>query len=157
VVLEGLRFANGVALASDESYVAVAETAGRTVVRRWLAGEREGETDCLVDDLPGYPDNIARGSDGLIWVTIASPKDPVVERLMSGPMALRRAAWRLPAPLQPKPKRTARVMAFDDSGAVVHDRSFDATFFHMVTGVREHRGRVWLGSLVEPAVAVFEV
>ena len=29
--------------------------------------------------------------------------------------------------------------------------------FHMVTGVREHRGRVWLGSLVEPAVAVFEV
>lgn len=157
VVLEGLRFANGVALASDESYVAVAETAGRTVVRRWLAGERAGETDCLVDDLPGYPDNIARGSDGLIWVTIASPRDPVVERLMSGPMVLRRAAWRLPAPLQPKPKRTARVMAFDDAGAVVHDRSFDATFFHMVTGVREHRGRVWLGSLVEPAVAVFEV
>ncbi|MGE5720744.1 MAG: SMP-30/gluconolactonase/LRE family protein [Nocardioidaceae bacterium] len=157
VVLEGLRFANGVALASDESYVAVAETAGRTVVRRWLAGERAGETDCLVDDLPGYPDNIARGSDGLIWVTIASPKDPVVEALMSGPMALRRAAWRLPAPLQPKPKRTARVMAFDDAGSVVHDRSFDATFFHMVTGVREHRGRVWLGSLVEPAVAVFEV
>lgn len=157
VVLEGLRFANGVALAADESYVAVAETAGRAVVRRWLTGPRAGETDHLVADLPGYPDNIARGSDGLVWVTIASPKDPVVERLMRGPMALRRAAWRLPDALQPKPKRTARVMAFDDSGAVVHDRSFDASSFHMVTGVREHRGRVWLGSLVEPAVAVFEV
>jgi sugar lactone lactonase YvrE len=157
VVLDGLRFANGVALAADESYVAVAETAGRTVVRRWLTGERAGETDHLAADLPGYPDNIARGSDGLVWVTVASPRDPVVEGLMRGPMPLRRAAWRLPEALQPKPKRTARVMALDDAGTVVHDRSFDASSFHMVTGVREHDGRVWLGSLVEPAVAVFEV
>jgi sugar lactone lactonase YvrE len=157
VVLDGLRFANGVALAADESYVAVAETAGRTVVRRWLTGERAGQSDLLAEDLPGYPDNIALGSDGLVWVTIASPKDPVVEGLMRGPMPLRRAAWRLPESLQPKPKRTARVMAFDDTGTVVHDRSFDASSFHMVTGVREHNGRVWLGSLVEPAVAVFEL
>ncbi len=157
VVLDGLRFANGVALAADESFVAVAETAGRRVVRRWLSGPREGVVDHLVDDLPGYPDNIALGSDGLVWVSIASPTDAVVERLMTGPMALRRLAWRLPAPLQPKPKRTARVMAFDETGATVHDRTLDATGFHMVTGVREHRGRVWLGSLEEPAVAVFDV
>lgn len=157
VVLDGLRFANGVALSADESFVAVAETAGRTVVRHWLTGDRAGQRDHLVADLPGYPDNIARGSDGLVWVTIASPKDPVVEGLMRGPMPLRRAAWRLPAPLQPKPKRTARVMAFDEAGRTVHDRSFDASSFHMATGVREHDGRVWMGSLVEPAVAMFEV
>ena len=42
VVLDGLRFANGVALSADESYVAVAETAARTVVRRWLTGPRAG-------------------------------------------------------------------------------------------------------------------
>ncbi len=157
VVLEQLAFANGVALAADESFVAVAETAGRTVVRRWLTGPREGQSDHLVPDLPGYPDNIALGSDGLVWVTIASPRDPVLERLMRAPTPLRRVAWRLPEVLQPKPKRTARVMAFDDSGALVHDRAFDASAFHMVTGVRERDGRVWLGSLVEPAVACFEV
>ena len=157
VVLEGLRFANGVALSADDSYVAVAESAGRTVVRRWLAGPDEGVVDHLVTDLPGYPDNIARGSDGLIWVTIASPTDPVAERLMTGPMVLRRLAWRLPGPLQPKPKRTVRVMAFDDTGATVHDRTLDATGYHMVTGVREHDGRVWLGSLQESAVAVFDL
>ena len=155
VVVDGLRFANGVALAADESYVAVAETAGRTVVRHWLAGDRAGRTDLLADDLPGYPDNIARGSDGRVWVTVASPMDPVVEALMRGPMPLRRTAWRLPAPLQPKPKRTARVLALDHEGRIVEDRAFDAANFHMVTGVREHGGRVWLGSLVEPAVAVF--
>lgn len=157
VVLDGLRFANGVALAADESFVAVAETAGRTVVRRWLAGGRAGETDHLATDLPGYPDNIARGSDGLVWVTVASPRDPVVEALMRGPMPLRRLAWRLPAAVQPKPKRTVRVLALDNAGSVVHDRSFAAGAFHMATGVREHRGTVWLGSLEEPAVAAFEV
>jgi sugar lactone lactonase YvrE len=45
VVLDGLAFANGVALALDESYVAVAESGARTVVRWWLTGPRGGERD----------------------------------------------------------------------------------------------------------------
>ena len=91
-LLTGLEFANGVALAADESFVAVAETGARTVVRRWLTGARAGTRDYLAQDLPGYPDNISRGTDGLIWVAIASPTDPVVERLKTGPMVLRRGA-----------------------------------------------------------------
>lgn len=157
VLLEGLAFANGVALAADESYVAVAESGGRTVVRYWLTGPRAGLSDHLAPDLPGYPDNIARGSDGLVWVTIASPKNPMLEWLMRAPGPVRRAAWKLPEAVQQKPARTVRVMALDDDGKTVHDRSLDASRFHMATGVREHEGRVWLGSLVEPAIAVFEV
>lgn len=156
-LLTGLEFANGVALSADESYVAVAETGARTVVRHWLTGRQAGTHDYLAEDLPGYPDNMSQGTDGLIWVAIASPMDPVVERLKSGPMALRRGAMKLPLWAQPKPKRTARVMAFDDDGQVVQDHAFDATHFHMATGVREHHGRVWLGSLVEPAIAWFDV
>jgi sugar lactone lactonase YvrE len=152
--LDGLAFANGVALAADESYVAVAETAARTVVRLWLAGERAGQRDLLCEDLPGYPDNIARGSDGLIWVSIASPRSPVVELIHRSPTAVRRMATWVPERLQPQPQRTVRAMAFDDSGTCVHDVSGDASGFHMVTGVREHDGQVWLSSLHEAAVAV---
>ncbi|HEX5857913.1 MAG TPA: SMP-30/gluconolactonase/LRE family protein [Microbacterium sp.] len=161
VVLDNLAFANGVALSRSEDYVAVAETGARTVVRRWLTGPKAGTRDLLCDDLPGYPDNIARGSDGLIWVTIASPRDPVVERLQAGPMVLRRLATRLPQRLQPAPKRTIRVQAYDDDGRLVHDVDVDPTRqrtpYHMVTGVREHEGRVWLGSLHEPAIAVVDL
>jgi sugar lactone lactonase YvrE len=159
VLLDGLCFANGVALAGDESFVAVAETAARTVVRYWLTGPAAGTRDYLVEKLPGYPDNIARGSDGLIWVTIASPRDPLVERLQRGPMWLRRTATRVPGRLQPQPKRTVRVQAYDDRGALVHDVQVHPgpdTPYHMVTGVREHDGRVWMGSLHEGAVAVWE-
>ena len=38
-------------------------------------------------------------------------------------------------------------MAFDSTGRTVHDLDFDATHWHLATGVREHDGRVWLGSL----------
>ena len=50
--------------------------------------------DLLCQNLPGYPDNIARGSDGLIWVAIGSPTDPLVERLQRSPMPLRKAVTR---------------------------------------------------------------
>ncbi|MFN8168545.1 MAG: SMP-30/gluconolactonase/LRE family protein [Candidatus Nanopelagicales bacterium] len=161
VVLEGLAFANGVALAVDESWVAVAETAARTVARHWLTGPRAGQRDLLLADLPGYPDNIARGSDGLLWVTIASPRDPLVEKLQTGPMWLRRNVTRMPAALQPAPKRTIRVQAYDDAGRLVRDvrleRPDDRARYHVVTGVREHDGTVWMGSLEEPAVARYDL
>ncbi len=157
VVLTGLAFANGVALAVDESYVAVAECRGRTVVRLWLSGPRAGERDHLVTDLPGYPDNISRGSDGLIWVAVASPVDPLVERLGSAPMVLRKAVTRIPEALQPKPKQTIRVQAYADDGRLVHDLDIDHPGYHMVTGVREHDGCVWMGSLHEPSVAVHDL
>ena len=48
-------------------------------------------------------------------------------------------------------------MAFDERAQLVHDRQLSSDDFHMVTGVREHGGRVWLGSLQEPAVATFAV
>ena len=40
VLAEGLWFANGVALAPDESYVAVVETPAMRVLRRWLTGPK---------------------------------------------------------------------------------------------------------------------
>jgi len=156
VVVDELAFANGVALSRDEDFVCVAETGARTVVRRWLTGDRAGMRDLLCQDLPGYPDNISRGSDGLIWVTIASPKDPVVERLQTAPLPVRRAVTRVPERLQPKPQRTVRVQAYDDRGRLVHDHDVETSQFHMVTGVREHDGRVWMGSLHEPAIAVLD-
>lgn len=156
VVIDDLAFANGVALSKDEDFVAVAESGARTVVRWWTAGPRKGERDFLVWELPGYPDNISRGSDGLIWVTIGSPADPVVEMLQKAPLFVRKAATRIPERLQPKPKQTIRVQAYDDQGHLVHDIDLDDSGYHMVTGVREHDGRVWMGSLHEPAVAVYD-
>jgi sugar lactone lactonase YvrE len=158
VHLDGLAFANGVTLAADESFVCVAESGGRTVVRLWLTGEKAGTTDLLADHLPGYPDNIALGTDGLIWVTLPTPVAGMIELIrLRTPLPVRKLASRLPQSLQPRPEKSARVQAFDDTGRLVHDIDADASEYHFVTGVREHHGEVWFASLYEPALAVLSL
>ncbi|RZS31264.1 sugar lactone lactonase YvrE [Herbihabitans rhizosphaerae] len=157
VVLEGLQFANGVALAADESYVAVAETGAYRIRRVWLTGPKAGTNDVLLDNLSGFPDNIARGSDGLIWIAIASPRDLVLDTLHRLHPKLREIGWRLPERVQPQPKRTFRLQAVDTEGTLVHDHGGTVDGFSVAVGVREHDGRVYLGSLVERAIAVYDV
>lgn len=160
VVLDGLAFANGVALSPEEDFVCVAETGARTLARLWLTSRPTGLRDYLAMGLPGYPDNVSRGSDGLLWVALASPTDPLLERLQASPPQLRRLAMRTPARLQPGPRRSVRVRAYDPDGTLVHDVDLDPAAhgvrYHAVTGVREHEGRVWMGSFVEPAIAVWD-
>jgi len=152
VVVDGLDFANGVALLPGDRVVVVAESAGRTLVRHRVA-DGPGVSDHLVADLPAHPDNIARGSDGLLWVTMTSRVDQRVQGLMRAPRTVQRLATRLPERLQPLPPPGAHVRAYDDTGRVVHDVVAPSDSFGMVTGVREHDGRLWLGSLHDRAIA----
>ena len=155
VRLTGLHFANGVALAADGSFVVVAETGAYRLSRLWLSGPGEGRSDVLVDNLPGFPDNISAGSDGLIWIAIGSPRNAMLDRLASRPPVLRKLLWALPEPLLPKPADTVWVQAVDERGRLVHDLQTTMPGFSMVTGVREHAGAVWLGSLHSDAIATF--
>jgi sugar lactone lactonase YvrE len=157
LLLDGLQFANGVALAPDESFVAVAESGAYRITRLWLTGERAGRSDPLAENLPGFPDNLALGTDGLIWVALGAPRNPQLDRLHRMHPSLRQALWALPERLQPGPKRTLWVLALDPAGAVVHDLQAPGDAYHFVTGVREHHGKVYLGSLVECAVAVLDL
>lgn len=152
-ILDGVGFANGVALTDDGSEVWVAELALRRIRRLTTDGRELG----VIRDLPGYPDNIALGSDGLVWVALASPPDPTLGFLQGRGARLRPAVLRLPDALKPAPKRTVRAHAYDSNGRLVHEVTADAAQWHMVTGVREHDGRLWLGSLVESAIAVMDV
>ncbi|GIF72277.1 SMP-30/gluconolactonase/LRE family protein [Asanoa siamensis] len=154
VVLDGLQFANGVALAADESFVAVAETGAYRIRRLWLSGPTAGQQDVLIDNLPGFPDNLSTGADGRIWIALATPRNPALDALHARGLALRKLVWALPLALQPAPARTTWVMAVDPAGAVVADLQTSSDDYHMVTGVREHRGHLYLGSLVEGGVAV---
>lgn len=154
-VLGGLEFANGVALAADGSFVAVAETGARRVRRVWLTGARSGSGDVLAEDLWGYPDNIALGSDGLVWIALASPRVPALDAILRLPSAVRSLVRRLPQRLQPAPVPTVGVVALDPTGRIVHERIGALEGFALLTGVRESGGVLWFGSLTgECLVAV---
>lgn len=152
-----LAFANGVALTADRSSVVVAETAAYRLRRYHLAGPLAGQLETFVDRLAGFPDNVSTGTDGLIWVALASPRNRLLDRMLPLPGVLRKAAWRLPDSVQPKPAREFAVHAYDSDGRIVHAYEGQHPAFHLTTGVREHEGTVWLGSLEDSAIAAFAI
>jgi hypothetical protein len=119
-----------------------------------LTGPRAGTTEPLVENLAGFPDNMSLGSDGLLWVAIAAPRNALLDRLLPLPGLLRLLVWNLPAALRPKATPIAWVMAFDLGGRLVHDLRTSDGSYGFVTSVAERDGTIVAGSLTEPDVAV---
>jgi len=154
VLLDELEFANGVALADDESFVAVAETGAGRIHRVWLAGPRAGESDVLIDDLPGMPDNLSTGADGRIWIAIPVPRVPALRVVRRAPRPARKLVGRVASAVTNPPRAAARVLAVDRDGSpVVRMTCSRRCGYRMVTGVREHDGSLYLASLAEDAIA----
>jgi hypothetical protein len=154
-LMDGLRFANGLARTRDGKSLIVAETVGRRLLRLWLAGDRLGTSE-VIAELPGFPDNLA-ADDGILWVALASEPNPALEVIHKLPLFLRRLAARLPESVQPKPSRVAWVAGYDKSGACVHDFKWTDGGFSTVTGVCRIGRSVWCGGLHERALMRFEL
>ncbi len=157
VLLEGLQFANGVALAPDESFVVVAETGARRLTRWWLTGPEAGRRDTFADDLPGHPDNMSRSAGGGFWVALAAPRTPPLDWLHRTAPSVRRAAAAATRRLPTPPARAARAMEVDVQGRILRHLKDTGRRFRMATGVAERDGRLVLGSLAQDAVAWCEL
>lgn len=117
VLAKGFAFANGLALTADGAHLVLAETGGYRLLKIGLSGAERGAVSVLIDNLPGFPDNIERGPDGLYWVGLTSPRLAGMDALAEYP-ALRKLVMRLPPALKPKPLRHGAVLAVDASGRV---------------------------------------
>jgi len=151
LIADGLYFPNGVALAPDESFLLVAQTAGYDIVRIPLTGLAAGHPEPFAANLPGIPDNISSVGDGTYWVAFPSPRLPLVDRLMPHPRP-RRVAARLPDRLQPAAKRYGLVARIGADGLITHSLHGPAGRYREIVGVRQHDGWLYLGSLYETAV-----
>lgn len=153
VLLDGLDFANGVCLAPDESFCLIAETGAYRIRKYWLSGPQAGSNDIVIENLPGFPDNISLGTDGRFWVAMPSERNGLLDALLNKPPMFRKLIWALPDSLQPEASRITFVFAMDDRGDVVTNLQADGSAFHYVTGMRERDGWLYLGSLMESAIA----
>ncbi len=155
-VIDGRSFANGVALAADDSYLLVAETGAYSVLKHWFTGPRAGKTETLLENLPGFPDNINRNPDGTFWLGLVSPRSAVVDRVSSSPL-LRKIIMRLPAAMRPKPQRYGFAMRFDGSGQIIEVVQDPAGSYALVTGgLDTGDGKVFITSLTEPRLGYLE-
>ncbi|KAL6039419.1 hypothetical protein STEG23_012993, partial [Scotinomys teguina] len=72
VLLDQLRFPNGVQLSPEEDFVLVAETTMARIRRVYVSGLMKGGADMFVENMPGFPDNIRPSSSGGYWVAAAT-------------------------------------------------------------------------------------
>ncbi len=157
LIADGLYFPNGLALAPDESFLLVAQTAGYDILRIPLTGPKApGHPELFAGNLPGLPDNMSPAGDqapgdGSYWVAFPSPRLPFVDRLMPHP-APRRVAVRLPERLQPAAQRYGLVARVGADGAILESLHGPAGTYREIVGVRQHGGWLYLGSLAETAV-----
>lgn len=135
-LLSGLNYANGVAISSDAHFLLVAETGHYRILKFWLQGPRRGETDIVLENLPGFPDNIKNGLHERFWVGFAAPRNRLIDKLAGKPW-LRKIVWRLPGQLRPKAEPISHVIAINGEGEVLMNLHDQRKRFPALTGVVE--------------------
>jgi sugar lactone lactonase YvrE len=152
VVAKGFSFANGVALSQDEKTLFVNET-GKYRVWKISVDARDmdiltsgNQAKVLLDNLPGYPDNLMRGLNGKIWLGFAKPRNPAIDKMAAQPL-MRKLTLRLPRTMWPVPKAYGHVIAFTEDGKVVADLQDPSGAYPETTGVTETADRLYIQSL----------
>jgi len=155
LVAKGLSFANGVALSQDEQHLFVNETGKYRV---WKISIQANELDIstmntpnplaikLLDNLPGYPDNLMRGLNGKIWLGFAKPRNPTIDGMANKPF-MRQLTLRLPRALWPIPKAYGHVIAFTEDGKIIADLQDPSGQYPETTAVTETADRLYIQSL----------
>lgn len=153
VLARDINFANGVALSHDEQYVLFNETGTYRVLRLALMGERRGTVEVVIDNLPGFPDNIARGNHGVYWLGLVSPRSKPLDMMSNSP-GLRKMTQRLPAFMRPQAQNFGHIVAINDAGEVVFNLQDPLGMYGQTTGAFEVGDKLYVSSLHETALGV---
>lgn len=142
-------FPNGICMTGDGQSLLFAETWAGRVSRFWFDGPQKGKVVTIIDDMPGYPDNIRRSSDGQFWVALLGMRTPAMDLAMTMPGFRRRMTQRVAfeewiyANLN-----SGGVIKIDVDGKVLESLWDRIGQKHpMITSMREHKGYLYLGGI----------
>ena len=158
-VLRNLRFPNGIAIASDRQSILFAETWGCCIKRYWFDGPKAGQVAMVIDNLPGYPDNINLASDGNYWLALVGMRCPAYDLALRMPGFRRRMATRVPVDEWLFPNiNTGCVLKFSESGDVLESLwDLGGENHPMITSMREHRGHLYLGGILNNRIGRYKL
>ena len=149
-LLDNYLYANGVCIAHDGQSLFFAESWACRVHRYWFEGPKAGQVECVIKDMPGYPDNINRASDGTYWMAWLGMRTPSFDLSLRHPAMRKRMTRRLPQDEWLFPNiNTGGVVKFDETGRIVATLGDLSGVSHpMVTSMREHKGALFVGGIL---------
>ena len=146
LILDRLNFANGIAISDSQQYLIIVETGHYRVLRYWLDGREAGQTEVILDNLPGFPDNVNTGLNGKFWIGLVAPRIKMLDDLSDSPF-LRKVVQRLPAIFRPKAVPSSHVIAISGDGEVLMNLQDTTLQYPALTGVFETDQSLYLTTL----------
>jgi sugar lactone lactonase YvrE len=154
VVAGDLFFANGVAVSPGGEFVLVAETSRYRITRCWLRGDKAGTREVFADNLPGFPDGIARDRDGSFWVALFTLRDPRIDRYLRPYPWLTNQLAKIPRTLWPAPRAYPMVVVLDGEGHIVDSlQDPGGERLRQLTSAEPAGDAIFLATLDQPGIA----
>ena len=148
-ILRHLVFPNGICVEPGGESLLFAETWACRISRLFISGPREGQVEAVIENLPGYPDNLNRASDGSYWLALLGMRTDSLDLAMRMPDFRKRMARKVAPDQWLFPNiNTGCVVKFTKTGKVV-DVLWDSEGLNhpMITSMREHKGYLYLGGI----------
>lgn len=156
VVMRDLCFPNGLALSRDGRQLLVSETGSYRIWKlnpgvhalsaKQALAQPSNDARVIIDNLPGYPDNLMRGLDGRVWCGLIKPRTAITD-WADRHAWVRALALRLPQTLWPVPKPYGQVFAFNDEGEILINLDDPQGRYPETTAATEAGTRLYIHSL----------
>lgn len=153
LLVDNLHFANGVALTPDHQALLIVETASYRVLKYHLHGPNKGELSIVIDNLPGFPDNIVQHPDYGYWLGLTAPRSSAFDTLSRWPAA-RQVLYQLPKALKPSAERYGHVVHIDETGQVITSLQDPSGSYPMTTGAMQYKDKLYISSLKTKVIGV---
>ncbi|KAK6235312.1 hypothetical protein SCA6_010649 [Theobroma cacao] len=162
VLVRNIQFPNGVSLSNDGSFLVFCEGCLGRLHKYWLKGEKAGTSEVFAI-LPGFPDNVRTNKDGEFWVAIHCRRSIYAHVLGLYPK-LRKFLLKLPISskiqylLHVGGKLHAIVVKYSPEGKLLQVlEDSEGKVVRAVSEVEERDGQLWMGSVLMPFVAVYDL
>jgi len=153
VVANGFSFSNGVAIASDGQSILVNETGTYSVHRLYIDGPKRGQSEIIIDNLPGFPDNINPGPENTFYVGLIYQRSDWLDA-NSNNVFMRKLAMRLPASMRPQSQDYTHILQITAEGEVIQTYQDPEGVYPQATGaVMAKDGYLYVSSLSATSLA----
>ncbi|MFT6210045.1 MAG: sugar lactone lactonase YvrE [Bacteroidia bacterium] len=156
-LINGAYFGNGVVVSENQDYLLMVETTKYRVLKYWLVGEKAGETEIFIDNLPGFPNGISIRNDGSYWLGFSTKRNKVLDDIHPQ-TGMKKLVYGLPEFLQPKAEAFGMVMNVSEDGEILQTL-FDTQglILSEAGAVKEFDGYLYIGGDVLPHIGKYKL
>jgi len=154
-IMKGLSFANGIALDEKQENILLNETGKYRVWKISITAENispldsEEKAEIIIDNLPGLPDNLMQGKEGMYWIGLVSPRNSFLD-YSADKAWLRSVMMRIPHSFWPRGEGYAHVISINEEGEIFNDFQSPGLSYNQITGVTETDNRLFFHHIGEP-------